>query len=165
MLHRSSGLAVSFTVGLEDNCTIQSGTSTVHLTGAGTCTVTASQPGDGNYQAAPPVRVRSPLRRPLRASVSPLENETFGDPPFSVSGEVTTNSPGAVSFALGTGSVGCTVTAAGQVTITGAAVGTDKCVIDATLAESANYLGAGPSTQSFNIAKATPSFTFARWTR
>ena len=75
--------------------------------------------------------------------------------------QVSTNSPGAVSFALGTGSVGCTVTAAGEVTITGAAIGTDKCVIDATLAESANYLGAGPSTQSFNIAKATPSFSFA----
>jgi VCBS repeat-containing protein len=49
----SSGLAVAFAVGATDNCTI-SGTS-VTITGAGSCTVTASQAGDGNYNAAPSV--------------------------------------------------------------------------------------------------------------
>jgi hypothetical protein len=44
----SSGLAVSLAA--SGNCTIA--TNTIHLTGAGTCTVTASQDGDINYLAA-----------------------------------------------------------------------------------------------------------------
>ena len=46
----SSGLAVSFTVGATDNCTISG--STVHITGAGNCTVTAHQSGNATYSAA-----------------------------------------------------------------------------------------------------------------
>src|SRR5207247_2535262 len=49
----SSGLVVSFTAGATDQCTV-TGTS-VHLTGAGSCTITAHQAGDGNYNAAPDV--------------------------------------------------------------------------------------------------------------
>ena len=44
----SSGLAVSFAA--SGSCTV-SGT-TVHLTGAGSCTITASQAGNGNFNAA-----------------------------------------------------------------------------------------------------------------
>jgi hypothetical protein len=47
----SSGLAVSF--GASGNCTVS--TSTVHITGAGSCTITASQVGNSNYNAAPNV--------------------------------------------------------------------------------------------------------------
>jgi hypothetical protein len=47
----SSGLAVSFAANW--NCTVSS--AMVHLTGAGSCTITASQPGDANYNAAPGV--------------------------------------------------------------------------------------------------------------
>jgi hypothetical protein len=49
----SSGLSVSFTVGATDNCTI-SGT-TVTISGAGNCTVTAHQRGNSSYSAAPDV--------------------------------------------------------------------------------------------------------------
>lgn len=45
----SSGLAVSFTA--TGNCTV-TGTGTVHLISAGSCTITASQDGDSNYNAA-----------------------------------------------------------------------------------------------------------------
>jgi len=163
----SSGLPVSLDVGLEDNCTISSGT--VHLTGAGSCTVTASQAGNGDFNAATSVANTFKIAKATPSfSFGALGDKTFGDVPFSVASAVTTNGDGALSFALGTGSVGCTVTTAGQVTITGAAVGTNKCVITATLAPGANYLGAGPSTQTFNIAKAhatinlgglTPTYT------
>src|SRR5207248_6389008 len=44
----SSGLSVSFTA--TSNCTVSG--NTVHLTGAGACTITASQAGDANYNAA-----------------------------------------------------------------------------------------------------------------
>jgi hypothetical protein len=49
----SSGLPVTFSVGAGDECTISG--NTVHLTGPGACTVTASQAGDENYNAAPSV--------------------------------------------------------------------------------------------------------------
>jgi uncharacterized delta-60 repeat protein len=44
----SSGLAVSFAA--NGQCIVTGGT--VHLTGTGACTITASQPGDSNYAAA-----------------------------------------------------------------------------------------------------------------
>jgi len=44
----SSGLTVSF--GASGQCTVSG--STVHLTGVGSCTITASQGGDDNYSAA-----------------------------------------------------------------------------------------------------------------
>jgi Regulator of chromosome condensation (RCC1) repeat/PASTA domain len=47
----SAGLAVSFAA--RGNCTLSG--ATVHLTGAGSCTVTASQPGDANHNPAPDV--------------------------------------------------------------------------------------------------------------
>jgi hypothetical protein len=43
-----SGLTVGF--GASGNCTVTG--ATVHLTGPGSCTITASQAGDGNYNAA-----------------------------------------------------------------------------------------------------------------
>src|SRR5437763_15289565 len=45
----SSNLAVSFAA--SGNCTVTG--NSVHLTGAGSCTITASQSGDANYNAAP----------------------------------------------------------------------------------------------------------------
>jgi hypothetical protein len=47
----SSGLPVSFSA--SGNCTVSG--ATMHLTGAGSCTVNASQPGDVAYNAAPDV--------------------------------------------------------------------------------------------------------------
>ena len=47
----SSGLPVSFSA--TDNCTVSG--NVVHLTGAGSCTITASQAGDATYAPAPDV--------------------------------------------------------------------------------------------------------------
>jgi Regulator of chromosome condensation (RCC1) repeat/PASTA domain len=47
----SSGLPVSF--GASGDCTVRG--STVHLAGVGSCTLTASQPGDASYNPAPDV--------------------------------------------------------------------------------------------------------------
>jgi len=46
----SSGLAVTFTAGAGQACTVDGGN--LRVTGAGTCTVTATQAGDGQYLAA-----------------------------------------------------------------------------------------------------------------
>jgi uncharacterized repeat protein (TIGR01451 family) len=48
----SSTLPVTFSA--SGNCTVS--TNTVHLTGAGSCTITASQAGDATYNAATPVQ-------------------------------------------------------------------------------------------------------------
>ena len=59
----SSGYAVLFVA--RGSCTIRR--ETVHLTGAGSCTVTASEPGDVDYNAAPAVsRTFSIARAPCR---------------------------------------------------------------------------------------------------
>ena len=70
------------------------------------------------------------------------------------------NSGASKQFALGAGSVGCTVTGGGVVSITGAAVGSDFCVITVSQVETANYLAGGPIPQSFHIAKAASGLAF-----
>ena len=136
----------------------------VTITGAavGTdkCVIDATLAESANYLGAGPSTQSFNIAKATPSfSFAVLDEMTFGDPPFSISRAGEHEQPGCGELCARHGSVGCTVTAAGQVTITGAAVGTDKCVINATLAESANYLGAGPSPQSFNIAKATPTTT------
>ena len=93
-------------------------------------------------------------------SLSALPAKAFGDAPFSVASFATTNSPGAVTFALGAGSVGCTVSPVGQVTLTGAALGTQNCIIEASLAAGGSYGPAGPISASFHIAKRSQTITF-----
>jgi hypothetical protein len=76
----SSGLAVSFAA--SGNCTVSG--STVHLTGAGSCTVTSSQPGNANYNAAPPVSqsfsiaTKAPLQSPTRCTVPRVIGKRLG---------------------------------------------------------------------------------------
>jgi len=64
----SSALAVSFAS--SGSCSVSG--ATVHLTGAGSCTVTASQPGDANYKAASDVSRTfsvTPLKPPNKCVV------------------------------------------------------------------------------------------------
>ena len=92
--------------------------------------------------------------------LSGLPSTTYGDGPFSVASFAATNgtSTGSITFGLGTGSAGCAVSSDGTVTVTGAAVDPAACSIAASLAADPNYAAAGPITQSFHIAKATPAF-------
>jgi len=53
MATASSGLAVSFSVGMGQACSISAGT--VMFTAGGTCTIDANQPGDINWNPAPQV--------------------------------------------------------------------------------------------------------------
>lgn len=91
--------------------------------------------------------------------LSGLTNVTFGASPFSVASSFVSNSPGAVTFGLGAGSVGCSVSSNGTVTITGAATGAASCVISASQDATNTYF---PSTlsSSFHISKAKPTVSF-----
>jgi hypothetical protein len=60
----SSGLPVSFAA--SGNCVVSG--VTVHLTGAGSCTITASQAGDVNYEPAPDVSETLVIERAVQAT-------------------------------------------------------------------------------------------------
>ena len=76
----SSALSVSF--GATGNCTIA--TATVTLTGAGSCTITASQAGDTNYNAAPDVpQTFSIAKADQMITFNPLADKTASDPSFT----------------------------------------------------------------------------------
>jgi hypothetical protein len=161
----TSGLAVS--VAASGGCTAAAsggGYSVEMTSGTTNCVLTASQAGNANYNAASDVQrtvVAQKAPANLAFDLSGLSAKTFGDDDFSVASYATSNSPAAKQFVLGAGSSGCTVTSGGLVHITGAAVGTDFCVISVSQDATANYLAGGPVSQSFHIAKANQTITFA----
>src|SRR5205814_3534251 len=89
----SSGLSVSFTA--TSDCTVSG--NAVHLTGAGACTITASQAGNANFNAAPDVPQSFNIAKANQTiTFNALANKTFGDADFNVS--ATASSGLSVSF-------------------------------------------------------------------
>src|SRR5262249_39796028 len=126
----SSGLAVTFTVGATDNCTISG--AMVHITGAGSCTVTAHQGGDANYNAAPDVPQSFSIAKENQTiTFGALAPKTFGDPDSAVS--ATASSGLAVTFTVGA-TDNCTISGA-MVHITGAG----SCTVTAHQGGDSNY--------------------------
>jgi hypothetical protein len=137
----TSGLAVSFAANAQ--CTVAG--TTVHLTGNGSCTITASQAGNGNVNAAPNVQQSFTITRANQTiTFGALANKTFGDPDFTVSATATSGL--AVSFA-----------ASGQCTVAGTTVhltGNGSCTITASQTGNGNFNAAPDVQQSFTIAGA-----------
>jgi hypothetical protein len=134
----SSSLTVSFAA--SGNCSVTG--STVHLIGAGSCTITASQAGDGNYNAAPDVPQSFAIAKAGQTiTFAALSGKTFGDPDFTVS--ATASSSLTVSFG---GSGNCSVTG---VTVHLASPG--SCAITASQSGNTNYNAATSVPQSFVI--------------
>jgi CSLREA domain-containing protein len=153
----------STTSNTPDVCTVSAG-GLVSFDAAGTCTLVASVTEGSNWLAATGTEqsVTVSLTTPtFTFDLATLPAKTYGDASFSVAGSpyVTTTSTGAVTFATGIGSAGCSVTLAGTVTITGAATGSSYCILEATLAPDGTYAGSGPIAQQFHIAKAAGSVT------
>src|SRR5882724_1288016 len=144
----SSSLEVSFAA--SGNCGITD--STVHLTGAGSCTVTASQAGDSNYNAAPDVPQSFTVGKGSQTiAFGTLSAKTFGDPDFTVN--ATASSTLEVSFA-----------ASGNCSLDGSTVhltGGGSCTITASQAGDTNYNAAPDVPQSFLIAKSGQTIAFA----
>src|SRR5439155_962646 len=73
----SSGLIVNLVA--NGNCTVSG--NTIHLTGAGSCTIIASQGGNDNYNAAPNLsRTFTIAKANQTITFGALANKTFGDP-------------------------------------------------------------------------------------
>jgi len=143
----SSNLNVSFSIASGPATLIG---NTVHITGAGTVTVRASQAGDSNYNAAPDVEQSFTVSKASQtiAFIAP-EDKTFGGAAFVVtaSGGVSGNP---VTFAA----VGnCTSTGlnGGLITITGAG----SCTVTASQAGNANYNAAPDVPRTFAIHQAS----------
>ena len=136
----SSSLSVTFTA--TDQCTVTPNGSAVHITGAGNCTITASQPGDGNYYAAPQVG------RPFT-----IDKAT---PP------ITWNNPADIVYGttLGGTQLNATASVAGNRVYTPLAgtvlhVGANQTLhVDFTPTDTANYNTASKNV-SINVTKAT----------
>jgi hypothetical protein len=126
--------------------------NTVTLTGVGSCTITANQPGNATYAAAPPVSQSFTIAQGSQTiTFGALSNRAFGTAPFTVS--ATASSGLAVSFAS-TLAV-CTVSGT---TVTLVAAGT--CIIQATQAGNANYAAATPVDRSFPVTRGNQTILF-----
>jgi len=120
----SSNLAVSFIA--SGNCTIS--TNTVHLTGAGSCTITAKQAGNSNFNAAPDVPrtftiAQASTTTAASSSANPsnlTQSVTFT---ATVSGPAGAGTPtGTITFKDGAATISC-ANAGGQ-TLNGSGVAT-----------------------------------------
>jgi len=153
----SSGLAVEFDITDGDGsvCTLDATTGTVTVIASGTCQITASQTGDGNYLAAEPV-TQSMVAGRLNQSISfsAVPTKSFGDPVFSLG--ATASSGRVVTYAVVSGGSTCSVAAGGAVTL--GAVGT--CVIDASQAGDNVYLPAATIRRSITVVPTVPSAPF-----
>jgi hypothetical protein len=139
----SSGLPV--TLSANGNCT--TGGATIHLTGAGSCTVTASQAGNASYNPAPDVSQAFAIAKANQTiSFAPLADKTFGDPDFTLGASASSGRE--VSF-----------TASGDCTLSGAKIhltGAGSCTVTATQPGDSNYNAAPDVPQTIAIARATP---------
>jgi len=134
----SSGLSVSFSA--SGNCTVA--TTTVTITGAGSCTITASQPGNSNYLPATDVPQTFTIAKASQTiTFNPLPDKTTSDPPFTVT--ATASSGLTVTFAA---AGNCTVSGS-TVTITSAG----SCTITASQGGNVNYNAATDVPRTFNI--------------
>ena len=147
----SSGLDVSFSI-FSGPATISG--NTVHITGAGSVTVRASQAGDTNYNAAPDVdRSFNVAQAAQTISFAALPDKTYGDAPFTVS--ATGGASGnPVTFAA-EGNCSSSGANGSTITITGAG----SCKVTASQAGNANYTAAPDIARTFTINQANATIT------
>jgi hypothetical protein len=144
----SSGLQVSYTA--TGSCSILA--SNVHITGVGSCQVTASQPGDDNYNAAADVsQAFNIVKGDQTISFPAISDRTFAAPPFDLNATASSGLP--VSYSA---SGNCSVSG-NTVTLTG--IG--SCTITASQPGDDNYNPAADVAQSFNIASAQTSLNLS----
>jgi hypothetical protein len=123
----------------------------VTITGVGTVTIKATQPGNADYQAAPAVSQSFTVAPNQTITFGALATETYGVAPFTISATASSGLP--VSFAVTSGPAtvsGSTVTVTGVGTVT----------IQATQSGNTTYSAATPVSQSFTVSKAGQTITF-----
>jgi hypothetical protein len=142
----SSGLPVSFASLTPTICTVNGNTVTLITTG--TCTIQAAQPGNANFNPAPPVAqsfaVKSTQKTDQTITFAKPADKQLGDLPFALSASASSGLP--VSFTSNTPGV-CTISGN---TVTLIATGT--CSITAAQEGNALINPASPVTQSLTVS-------------
>ena len=153
----SAGLTVTFTSDTLDVCTVSG--STVTILAAGTCTITASQAGSSNYDAALDLARSFTISKASQATLTVVPATTSGtyDPTTPVTIALSAlggSGDGALTYATSTPTI-CTVT---ESTVTILAAGT--CTVSVGKATDANYQSATSAGVSILItAVSLPSLT------
>ena len=144
----SSGRTVAYTT--SGPCDVVG--STLSITGAGSCTVTATQTGNSNYLAATPVsRTFTIAKAAQMVTFAIVPDKVYGDDIFTV----TASSSSGLAVTVSSATTGiCTVTATG---IKIAAAGT--CTLTASQSGNVNYNAAVSVQRSFSVAKAVLTVT------
>ena len=146
---------MSFASTTSSTCSISG--STVTLVAVGTCTIQATQAGNGNYAAATPVSQTFLITISSQTiAFGTIADHPMGSAPFNVT--ATASSGLAVIFASITSS-NCSVVSG---TVSLLAAGT--CTIQASQSGNANYAAAPAVSQSFQIIQASQSMTFGTLT-
>ncbi|HTH54783.1 MAG TPA: MBG domain-containing protein, partial [Cyclobacteriaceae bacterium] len=147
----SSGLPVSYNSSDVSVATVSG--STMTIVGTGSADITASQPGDGNFNAATPVVQTQVVKTGQTISFSSLPSKLISDAPFDLS--ATSSSGLAVSF---TSSDPTIATITGN-TVTIVAPG--SVIITAHQSGDATYVAANDVNQTLVINKLSQTITFA----
>ena len=149
----SSGLPVTLTSTTTAVCTVSG--HVITLVATGSCSITATQPGDLTYRAATPVtRTFTVSKATQTITFTNPGNKTMAQSPVTVAPTASSGLP--VTLTSTTQAV-CTVSG---FEITLLAPGT--CTITATQPGDAVYLAAAPVTRSFTVTKVAQTITFVR---
>jgi hypothetical protein len=136
----SSGLPITYASNSASVCIVSGGEAT--LLAAGTCTITASQPGNTSYAAAISVTQSFKVLLPQTITFNAIPTQTHGE---KLTLAATSNSGLVVTY---TSSPTSTCTVSGKVA-TFVAAGT--CSITAAQAGNGTYAAAAPVTQSIAV--------------
>jgi uncharacterized repeat protein (TIGR01451 family) len=150
----SSGLSVAYTVnkvlGVSSSCTVTG--SIVTITGAGFCSVTASQAGDATFNPAPKVTQTFFITKyPQTITFDALPNVTYGVAPITLT--ATSDSGLPITYVVLPGSK-CSVSG-NTLTITGVGI----CTVTATQSGNWKYRLATPVPNIFAITKGAITIT------
>ena len=152
----SSGLAVSYT-SPSGACAVDRH-GLLQITGAGNCTVTANQGGDGDYQPAAPVtQTFAVAKAPLTVDANPASTVFGQAPALSATPHGFVNGDTAASAGI-TGKAACTV-ASGTSTDVGSYPGAISCVPGNL--SSANYSFVGGAHATLTITPASQAITLS----
>ncbi|MBI2947183.1 MAG: cadherin-like domain-containing protein [Verrucomicrobia bacterium] len=145
----SSGLAVQFSV---NGPATLSANNSVTITGTGVITITASQPGDDRFNPAPSItRLLEVFKANQSLTVSPIQNKTYGDPPFNAQASASSGLPVRIQISSGP----AVLAQDGKIQLTGAGFVTIVVSQDGN----ENFHAASAVFQSFNVTKATLTVT------
>ena len=155
----SVGLSVSFAI-TSGLCSISGGTVT--FIGSGSCVITGSQAGSGQYLAADDIAqtiVVGQRNQVLRYSSETLSISSveYGSSAFPMEA-TSTESSASISYSLGSGTTNsaCTVTSSGLVSVEAVGV----CQIQADSASTSAFAAASAIVHSFNVVPAPASSPF-----